>query len=172
MRWKSHLKLSRRLKYPEDNRAGKWFLHVLGQLQINQTWNHLSHFSCIWKHLVVLQINVSWSVYRPSDLLRSRRLMKHLLYQRELSLPLSDRNPCVELKSLARFHISRWSPEFFFSGSLHNCRNWVHNCEDHSLFAVTFLYIVSVVLRLPNNRYQPFNEHYMQNAHNMFITWR
>ena len=40
--------------------------------------------------------------------------MEHLWYNRELSLLLSDRNLWVELKSLARFHISRWSPEFFF----------------------------------------------------------
>ena len=73
---------------------------------------YLETFGCITNN-----INVLWSVYRPSDLLRSRRLMEHLWYHRELSLPLSDRNPWVELKSLACFHISRWSPDFFFQAS-------------------------------------------------------
>ena len=44
-------------------------LHVLGQLQINQTNPFVALFMYrnIW---FILQINLSWSVYRPSDLLK------------------------------------------------------------------------------------------------------
>ena len=44
-------------------------LHVLGQLQINQTnpFEALFMYRNIW---FILQINLSWSVYRPSDLLK------------------------------------------------------------------------------------------------------
>ena len=56
----------RRLKFPWDNRGGKWFLHVLGQLQINQTETivsllmYLETFGCITNKRIVVSLSPEW----------------------------------------------------------------------------------------------------------------